>query len=98
MEIHQAYDKLCKNRVLKEEFNIVEKKGLTHALDFPMIYKTEWIRIVLRKIHDGCLWLEGELVKLIKRIMHRVIGYPNLDQPNTLRSDSKEVIEKNTRA
>ena len=29
--------------------------------------------------------------------MHRVIGYPTLDLLETLRSDSKEVIEKNTR-
>ena len=35
---------------------------------------------------------------MTKRIIHRVIGYPTLHQPKTLRSDSKEVIEKNTRA
>ena len=68
------------------------------ALDFPTVFKIEWIRIVLRRIHDGCLWLEGGPIKLSKRIIHRVIGYPTLDWPKTLRSDSKEVIEKNTRA
>ena len=29
MELRDAYDKLCDNGVLKEEYNIVEKKGLT---------------------------------------------------------------------
>ena len=29
MEIRQAYDKLCENSVLKQEFKIVERKGLT---------------------------------------------------------------------
>ena len=29
MELRDAYDKLCDNGVLKEEFNIVEKKSLT---------------------------------------------------------------------
>ena len=98
MEIREAYKKLCDNGVLKEEYNIVEKKGLTRALDFPMIFKTEWIRLVLSRIHDGFLWFEGGPMKITKRIIHRVIGYPSLDRPKTLRSDSNEVIEKNTRA
>ena len=47
MELRDAYDKLCDNGVLKEEYNIVEKKGLTWALDFPKALKIEWIKIVL---------------------------------------------------
>ena len=53
LEISNAFDKLCDNGKLKDEFSIVEKKGLTKALAFPTVFKTEWIRIVLRKIHDG---------------------------------------------
>ena len=34
-------------------------------------------------------------IKITKRIIHRVTSYPTLDQPKTLRSDSKEVIKKN---
>ncbi len=41
MEIRQACDRLCENGVLREEFKIVEKKGLTHALDFLNIFKTK---------------------------------------------------------
>ena len=95
MEIQQEYKKLCDIGMLKEEYNIFEKKGLTHALDFPTVFKIEWIRLVLSRIHDGCLWLEGGPIKIKKRFIHRVIGYPTLDQSKTLRSDSKEVIEKN---
>ena len=95
MEMCQAYEKICENGVLKEEFNIVERKRLTHALDFPTVFKMESIRIVLSRIHDGCLWIEGGPIKLTKRIINRVIGYPSLDRPKTLGSDSKEVIEKN---
>ena len=98
MEIREAYEKLCVNGVLKEEYQIIEKKGLTGALDFPTMFKTEWIRIILSIIHDGSLWLEDRPVKISKRIIHRVIGYPTLEWPKTLRSDSKEAIEKNTRA
>ena len=79
MEIRQEYHRLCDNGVLKEEFNIVERKGLTHALEFPMAFKTKWIKIVLSQIHDGCLWLEGGPIKITKRIVHRVIGFPTLD-------------------
>ena len=96
MEIREAYDRLCENGVLKDEYKIVETKGLTCALDFPTIFKTKWIRISLRKIHDGSLWLEDGPVKISKRIIHRVTGYPTLEWPKTLRSDSKESIEKNT--
>ena len=44
------------------------------------------------------MWLEDVPVKLTKRIIHRVTGYPTLDQHKTLQSESKEVIEKNTGA
>ena len=37
-------------------------------------------------------------IKITKRIVHRVIGFPTLDWPKTLRSDNKEAIERNTRA
>ena len=40
MEVRKAYYRLCENGVLKEEYQIVEKKGLTHALDFPIVFKT----------------------------------------------------------
>ena len=98
MEIIGAYNRLCKNGVLKEEYKIVEKKGLTWALDFPNVFKIEWIRIVLSQIHDGSLWLDNGPIKITKRIIYRVTGYPTPDQPKTLRCDSKEMIEKNNQA
>ena len=53
---------------------------------------------MLSRIHDGSLWLENGPIKINKRIIHRVTNYPTLDWSKTLRNDSKEVIEKNTRA
>ena len=92
IKIREAYGKLCENSVLREEFKIVEKKRLTCALDFLNIFKTEWIRIVLIWIHDNSLCLENRPIKITKRIIHMVTRYPSLDQPKTLRTDSKEVI------
>ena len=95
MELRDAYDKLCDNGIQKEEYNIVEMKGLIRALDLSTAFKTEWIKIILSQIHDGFIWLEGGLVKITKRVIHRVTGFPTLDQARALRSDAKEVIEKN---
>ena len=53
---------------------------------------------MLSRIHERSLWLEDGPIKISKRIFHRVTGYPTLDWPKTLKSDSKEVTEKNTRA
>ena len=87
MEIRQAYEKICENGVLKDEYKIIERKGLTHALEFSIIFKTKWIKIILSRIHNSYLWLEGGTIKLSKRIVHRVTRYPTLDQSKTLRSN-----------
>ena len=66
MEVREAYGKLYDNGVLKEEFKIVERKGLTRALDFPNVFKTKWIRIVLSQIYDASLWLDNGPIKITK--------------------------------
>ena len=53
---------------------------------------------MLSQIHDGSFWLEIGPVKITKKIVHRVIGFPTLDRSKTLRSDKREAIEKNTGA
>ena len=98
LEISNAFDKLCENGKHIDEFSTVEKKGLTKALVFPTIFKTEWIHIVLSRIHDGSFWLETGPIKFTKKIVHRVTGFPTLDRPKTLRSDKREAIENNTSA
>ena len=98
LELKEAYDRLCENGKLKDEYQIVERKGLTLALDTPIVFKIEWIKIVLSQIHDRFIWLEKGLVKITKRIVLRVIGYPSLEWPRVIRSATKEVIENNTSA
>jgi hypothetical protein len=98
LEIYNAYDKLCEKKILKDEFSIIERKGLTKALEFPIVFKVEWVRIVLSRIHDGDFWLEMGPVRFTKKTVHRVTAIPTLDRPKTLRSDNKEVIERNTGA
>ena len=95
MEIRDLYGKLCENGVLKEEYNFVERKGLNHALHFPNVFKIEWIKTVHSRIHDKSIWLEDGPIKIKKRIIQRVIGYPTLDRSKTMRSDAKEATKKN---
>ena len=79
MKIREEYERLCENGALKEEYNIAEKKGLTCTLNFPNVFKTKWIKIVLSRIHDISIWLENGIVKITNKIVHRVAGYPTLD-------------------
>lgn len=69
MEIKDLYGKLCENGVLKEEYKIVERKGLTYALEFPNIFKTKWIKIFLSRINDNYVWLEDGPIKITKKIV-----------------------------
>ena len=94
--MREAYERLCENGKLKDEYQILERKGLTRALDMPTIFKIEWIKIIINCIHDGSIWLEGGPVKITKKIFHRVTGYPTLEQSCVIQSDAKEVIEMNT--
>ena len=96
LEIQEAYDRLCVDGKLKKEYQIVQRKGLTHALDTPTVFKTKQIKIILSRIHDGIIWVEGGPMKITKLIVHRVTRYPTLDQSQAIRSDANEVIEKNT--
>ena len=86
MEIREEYGRLWENGALKEEYNVVKRKGLTCALDFPNVFKTEWIRILLSRIHDSSVWLENGPIKITKKIVYKVIGYPTLDWPKVMRS------------
>ena len=51
-EIHVAYEKLCDEGILKDQFKTIDRKGLIHALDFPRNFKIERIKDMLRKNHD----------------------------------------------
>ena len=52
-ELREACDRLYENGELKDKFKITKTKGLTHALGFPQVFKSEWIIIILSRIHDG---------------------------------------------
>lgn len=65
-KLRQAYEKLCVNGVLKDEYKVVKDKGLTCALYVPNVSKTEWIKIVLSCVHDKQMWFEFGPMKITK--------------------------------
>lgn len=58
-EICEAYEKLCEEGILKEELKFIERKGFTHALEFPINFKIKWIKFVLRRIHNMKFWMHN---------------------------------------
>lgn len=96
-KLRNAYNRLCENGVLKEENKVVSKKRLTHALAFPKVFKVEWMKILLRRLHDMKLWLENGLVKITKSIIHQVTGYPTLDWVKTMWCKDRNVIKELTK-
>ena len=84
LELTSAYEKLCVDGRLKDEHKHVAEKGLTHALDFPRVFKIDWIKIVLSQVHDMKLWLERESTKITRKIIQRVTGYLVMDKVKTI--------------
>lgn len=94
MKIRDAYNKLYDNGVLREEYKIIEQKGLNCALDFLQVFKTKWIRIILSCIHDNYIWLEGGPIKPTKRIINRVSGYPTLIDLRACKVMQRKLLKK----
>ena len=46
-QLQEAYEELCVDGKLKDEFKHLETKGLTHVVHFPKEFKNDWIRIFL---------------------------------------------------
>lgn len=97
-ELREAYDKLGNNGVLKDEHQKVIERGLVCALDFLRNFKVQWIKIVLSRIHDMKIWLEGGLIKITKEMIHQGTSYPSLIGKKKMRCQSKEIIQTNTQA
>ena len=89
---------MCDNGALKEKNILVAKKGLTHALAFPKVFKVEWIKIVLSRIHDMKLWLEKGPIKITKSIIHQVTRYPTIDKVKSVQCQANNIVEELTKA
>ena len=93
-----AYEKLCDEGILKDEFKIIERKGLSCSLYFSSNFKIECIKVVLSRIHDMKLWLQNGHIEISKKVIHNVTKYPTMNKKKMMHFLRKEEIEANTSA
>lgn len=53
---------------------------------------------MLNQIHDIELWLENGKVKIMKKIIHAIIGYPKFDKKKIIRCQRKYADKESTKA
>ena len=98
LDLDKAYKELCDDGgKLKEEHKHLEVKGLTNALHFLKVFKIEWIKIVLSRVHNNALWLNKPKA-LKKDVIHSVTGYPTTDKPQAHKHPSIVEVERLTEA
>ena len=83
-EIREDYENLCDEGTLKEEFKIIERKGLTPTLEFLRNFRMEWIKVILRRVHDMKYWLKNGQVEITKKMIHKITCYLTLDKKKTM--------------
>lgn len=66
-DIDTSYRSVCDNGKLKDEHVLLKTKGLMHALHILNVFKTEWMIIVLSRVHDQFMWLD-QPAKITKEI------------------------------
>lgn len=63
-------------------------------IDFSIQFHDDWVRYVLRRVHDQFLWLEANtLIKISKEVIQRVTRFSGTSEALTLQMiSSNEVI------
>lgn len=76
VEISDTYDGLCTNDKLDSKFEHIIIKGLTEALVYPHVFKPQWVKFVLSRVHDDFMWLQEQPIKITKEVIHLITRYP----------------------
>lgn len=93
VEISDTYDELCTDGKLDNKFEHIKIKGLTEALVYPRVFKPQWVKLVLSRVHDDFMWLQEQPFKITKEIIHLITGYPIYDHARAQKMISqKELI------
>lgn len=93
VEIKDTYDELCTDGKLNSKYEHIKIKGLTEALTYPRVFKPQWVKFVLSRVHDDFMWLEEQPFKITKEIIHLITGYPIYDHARAQKMISqKELI------
>lgn len=57
VEISDTYAELYTDGKLDSKFEHIKIKGLTEALVYPRVFKPQWVKFVLSRVHDDFMWL-----------------------------------------
>lgn len=66
VEIKDTYDELCTDGKLDSKYEHIKIKELTKALTYPHVFKPQWVKFVLRRVHDDFMWLAKQPFKITK--------------------------------
>lgn len=69
--IHEAFNELFVDGALKPEHQNLETKGLAHISHIPRDFQVKWIKIILRCVHNGQLYLD-QPIQITKKMIHRI--------------------------
>lgn len=77
----------------------LKTEGFSNAIDFPNRFHVNWVRCILRRVHDQFLWLEAKaLIKITKDVIQRVIGFSAISEALTLRTISSTKVTRLTQS
>lgn len=80
--MNEAYNKLCVDGALKQKYQHLETKGLTHFSHMPRKFQVKWIRFIIIYVHNGKLWLDHP-IKILKKMIHKITTLPMLNKAKT---------------
>lgn len=96
-EIDTSYKNLCINGKLKDDHTHLETKGLVHAMHVSIVFRQEWMRMVLIWVHDQFMWFDAS-VKITKDVLHIVTRYSIDDRPRAYKKIDKNKLCELTQA
>lgn len=73
---------------VRESSKSCEKRSNKRKINKPTCHHVE-NQVTQQMSNDNQLWLENGPIRISKRTIHKVIGYPTLDRPKTLMSEAK---------
>ena len=74
-DIHKDLEKIFKNNLsLKLEFAYLEMLNLVKQMFYTDFDNEDWIKIILRRVHDDLLGLGDSMVSIDNDLIHKVTG------------------------
>lgn len=74
--IQSEYLSLCEDEKLQSKYAKLESLGLINGVEYPIVFRLDWIRLVMRRVHNPGMWLaKGAFTPIMKENLCRVTSY-----------------------